>query len=207
MEQEIEFPQGIIPKVRGSAIALRGDDIDTDRIIPARYLKCVTFDHLGENVFADDRNELAGKHPFDKEENQGSSILIVNGNFGCGSSREHAPQALMRWGIRAIIGESFAEIFYGNCLSIGLPCVTSVESKIQQMQEIAEANNDQGWSLDIDREELIFKNQSWSINIEQVSKDMFREGTWDATSKLISQQEALFEKLNTLPYLNGFNID
>ena len=122
MDQAPLFPKGPILKVEGKCLYLKGNDIDTDRIIPARFLKCISFDDLGKSVFADDRLEQKGLHPFDQAHNQNSSILIVNKNFGCGSSREHAPQALMRWGIRAIIGQSFAEIFYGNCLSIGIPC-------------------------------------------------------------------------------------
>ena len=121
MTETSAFPQGQILRVSGRGLVLRGDDIDTDRIIPARFLKCVSFDALGEQAFADDRTELAGDHPFDQESHQGASILVVNDNFGCGSSREHAPQALMRWGIRAVIGVSFAEIFYGNCLARAFP--------------------------------------------------------------------------------------
>ena len=108
MTQTHDFPQGLITKIEGRALVLRGDDIDTDRIIPARFLKCVSFEALGAQAFADDRKELEGRHPFDLPAHQGASILVVNDNFGCGSSREHAPQALMRWGIRALIGVSFA---------------------------------------------------------------------------------------------------
>ncbi len=140
MKNQPPFPQGSIEKIHGKCLVLRGDDIDTDRIIPARFLKCISFDDLGESVFADDRLEQKGLHPFDQAQNQNSSILIVNKNFGCGSSREHAPQALMRWGIRAIIGQSFAEIFYGNCLSIGIPCAIIAESSINSIRKQIEYN-------------------------------------------------------------------
>jgi len=128
-------PIGKITQINGQCISLHGNDIDTDRIIPARFLKCVNFDSLGEAVFVDDRETLKGSHPFDLEKNKNASIFIVNSNFGCGSSREHAPQALLRWGIKAIIGESFAEIFYSNCIAIGIPCFTLPKKLIQNIQK------------------------------------------------------------------------
>jgi len=138
MESEFTPPIGRISNINGQCIALIGNDIDTDRIIPARFLKCVNFDSLGESAFDDDRKTLKGRHPFDIEKNKNASILIVNSNFGCGSSREHAPQALMRWGIKAIIGESFADIFYSNCIAIGIPCFTLSKKSIKEIQNYSD---------------------------------------------------------------------
>ena len=143
------FPFGPIGSVAGRAVVVSGDDIDTDRIIPARFLKCVTFDGLGAQAFADDRSERKGHHPFDLPHFQGASILVVNRNFGCGSSREHAPQALMRWGIRAVVGESFAEIFYGNCLALGIPCFTADHGQVLALQAAVEADPSLQLRLDL----------------------------------------------------------
>ncbi|MEO1378643.1 MAG: isopropylmalate isomerase, partial [Cyanobacteria bacterium J06635_10] len=123
-----------VTQISGKAIAVQGNEIDTDRIIPARFLRCVTFNGLGEHAFEDDRAQTNGQHPFDHAEHQGASILVVNNNFACGSSREHAPQALAKWGIKAIVGQSFAEIFFGNCVAIGVPCVIAAPEAIKQLQ-------------------------------------------------------------------------
>ena len=198
------FPQGSIAQVCGSALALVGDDIDTDRIIPARFLKCVSFEALGAQVFEDDRLEVAGSHPFDLEAYQGASILVVNGNFGCGSSREHAPQALMRWGIRAVIGQSFAEIFYGNCLALGIPCATSDAANIVSLQGAIKEDPSQRWVLDVKTQQVTSSSRSWDLQIESGPREMLLTGRWDATSLLVAQEVGLKQKMADLPYLNDF---
>ena len=200
MKNKFQSPIGKISQIIGKPIVLIGDDIDTDRIIPARFLKCVSFENLGESVFKDDRENLRGKHPFDLKSNLGSSILIVNSNFGCGSSREHAPQALMRWGIRAIIGESFAEIFYSNCIAIGIPCFTLSKELIKKIQKKINQNNS---LLEIDINKSILKTKSLSLNLEikDSSKKMFLTGEWDATSALLENIELIETKIDNLPYV------
>jgi len=199
------FPQGEIRQISGSAFTLRGDDIDTDRIIPARFLKCVSFEALGDQVFADDRSELGGSHPFDQSAHAGASILVVNGNFGCGSSREHAPQALMRWGIRALVGISFAEIFHGNCLALGIPCATATPEQVLALQAAVEADPGRRWTLDLEgntcREP---QSGSWSISLDPGAREMLLSGRWDATSQLVARDAELRATMATLPYLNGF---
>ena len=199
MNSQFSAPSGKFSIVTGKPLALFGDDFDTDRIIPARFLKCVSFDHLGQAVFADDRKTLNGKHPFDLEKNQGASILVVNSNFGCGSSREHAPQALLRWGIRAIIGESFAEIFYGNCIAIGIPCFTLSKELIKNIQNEPNLDN---YLFNINVKESTLKYGSVNLNLEikNSSKQMFLSGEWDATSTLLANINYIEKKFDELPY-------
>ena len=200
MKSEFTPPIGAISQINGKCISLIGNDIDTDRIIPDRFLKSINFDSLGESVFEDDRETLKGRHPFDLEENKNSSILIVNSNFGCGSSREHAPQALMRWGIKAIIGESFAEIFYSNCVAIGIPCFTLPKKSIQDIQNY---NDNKFLYLEIDLKNSLAKSKDFIFNLEikESSRKMFLSGEWDATSTLLENENLIEDKLKDLPYL------
>ena len=200
MKPEFNPPTGKISQINGECISLIGNDIDTDRIIPARFLKCINFYSLGESVFKDDRETLKGKHPFDLEENKNASILIVNSNFGCGSSREHAPQALMRWGIKAIIGESFADIFYSNCIAIGIPCFTLSKKSIQDIQKY---NDNRCLFLEIDLKNSLAKSKDLDFNlkIKESSRKMFLSGEWDATSTLLENESLIENKFNNLPYI------
>jgi 3-isopropylmalate/(R)-2-methylmalate dehydratase small subunit len=198
------FPNGAVQNVSGTALIIQGEDIDTDRIIPARFLKCVSFDALGDQVFADDRLELAGEHPFDQERFKGASILIVNGNFGCGSSREHAPQALMRWGIRAVVGVSFAEIFFGNCLALGIPCATASPDQILAIQSLVNDDATRHWTLDLEGMALASDQDRWDVSIDPGPRDMLLSGRWDATSQLLDNSSKVEDLMNRLPYLNNF---
>jgi 3-isopropylmalate/(R)-2-methylmalate dehydratase small subunit len=204
-----DFPSGPIRNHRGRGVAVVGADIDTDRIIPARFLKCVTFDDLGGGAFADDRSERGGEHPFDRQEHQEASVLVVNSNFGCGSSREHAPQALMRWGIRALIGESFAEIFFGNCLALGIPCLSAEPDTVRALQEAISA--DPGAELLLDLEALEVELESefvganrWRVHLDPGPHQMLVSGQWDATAQLLAHDGELAATAARLPYLSQF---
>ena len=200
MKSEFIPPVGKILQISGKCISLVGNDIDTDRIIPARFLKCINFDALGKSVFEDDRKTLKGRHPLDLEENKNASILIVNSNFGCGSSREHAPQALMRWGIKAIIGESFAEIFYSNCIAIGIPCFTLPKKSIQDIQKYIE---NKSLFLEIDLKKCLAKSKdlNFILEIKESSRNMFLSGEWDATATLLENETLVERKFKELPYI------
>ncbi|MEM9120931.1 MAG: 3-isopropylmalate dehydratase small subunit [Cyanobacteria bacterium P01_F01_bin.56] len=191
-----------VKTVSGRGLPLTGDDIDTDRIIPARFLKCVTFDGLGEQVFADDRTQLAGQHAFDQPQYQEAEILVVNRNFGCGSSREHAPQAIARWGIKALIGQSFAEIFFGNCVAMGVPCVTVTAEVAEQLQaEIAEQPQ-MPLAIDLETMTVTMGDFNAPITLADGPRQMFTTGTWDATGQLVSQEAAIKVTATKLPYVD-----
>ena len=200
------LPAGPITQVTGRALVLRGDDIDTDRIIPARFLKCVTFEGLGQQVFADDRIELQGAHPFDRPDHQGARLLLVNRNFGCGSSREHAPQALMRWGIRAVVGESFAEIFYGNCLALGIPCLTASHELMLAIQAAAAADPAAEFELEVASARLRSSQPetSWELELPAGPRQMLSTGQWDGTGQLVANGAALAATAARLPYMTNF---
>jgi 3-isopropylmalate/(R)-2-methylmalate dehydratase small subunit len=187
--------------IAGRGIRLVGNDIDTDRIIPARFLKCVTFDGLGAQVFADDRSQLQGEHPFDLPQYQGATVLVVNRNFGCGSSREHAPQALSKWGIRAIVGESFAEIFFGNCVALGIPCVIADSSVTKQLQDLVSENPQLEITVDLDAMQVRCGEFSAPVSMNEGPRNMFVSGTWDACGQLVAQENEIRATAATLPYV------
>ncbi|MBM0741555.1 3-isopropylmalate dehydratase small subunit [Phormidium sp. CLA17] len=187
--------------VAGRAVPLIGNDIDTDRIIPARFLRCVTFDGLGQHVFEDDRIQLNGQHPFDLPQYQEAKVLVVNGNFGCGSSREHAPQAIAKWGIKAIIGESFAEIFLGNCLAMGIPCVTAAADVVRTLQDTIVANPLANITLDLETCQVVCGDFSAPVMMNEGTRSMLVSGTWDACGQLVAQAAQVQAIAAKLPYM------
>ena len=193
-----------VTRVDGRGAVLRGDDIDTDRIIPARYLSCVTFDGLGEHAFEDDRKQAKGNHPLDDERYAGARILVVGSNFGCGSSREHAPQALMRWGFGAFVGESFAEIFFGNCVALGLPAVTMDPAELERLMDAVELDPQQELALDLAAGTLTSRAGTQKVAMPDGAKRQLLEGNWDATAVLLEAQDAIQTTAATLPYVGGF---
>jgi len=194
------------PRVRvaGRGCVLRGDDIDTDRIIPARFLRCVTFDGLGEHAFEDDRQQAKGDHPLDDERFDGARVLLVGRNFGCGSSREHAPQALWRRGFEAFVGESFAEIFFGNCVALGLPCVTLSRSMLQEVMDSVELDPSQELVVDLEARTLSYRGGARPVEIPDGARGQLVEGSWNATAVLLEAGSAIDERARELPYVSGF---
>jgi len=198
-----------ITRVSGRAIPLRGNDIDTDRIIPARFMKAITFDGLGQYAFYDVRFDAAGaekQHVMNDPRFQakGPRIAIVNKNFGCGSSREHAPQAMLRWGVKAIVGESFADIFFGNCVALGLPCVTASESDVAALLAAVEEDPTHDLVLDIDAQTANYRGKVYKVSLPAGTRTQLLEGTWDATRILLQAAEQVRETAKRLPYTSGF---
>lgn len=192
-----------IEQVTGTGIPLVLDDIDTDRIIPARYLRCVTFDGLGEHAFEDDRAQDSN-HPFDDPRYQGASVLVTGRNFGCGSSREHAPQSLIRWGIQAIVGESFAEIFFGNCVSLGVPAVCARRADLVRLARAVEADPKLEVTIDLPAGEVRFGEASFACEIPESAKTALTTGAWDSLGQLLSAESSIRETAGRLPYMTNF---
>ncbi len=188
--------------ITGCGIPLRGNDIDTDRIIPARFLRCVSFNGLGDQVFKDDREQQQGSHPFDLPQYHEARILVVNANFGCGSSREHAPQSLMRWGIQALVGESFAEIFFGNCLALGIPCVVADVELINRLQTAIEQDPQLTLTLDLATTQLTWGDQIDPVGLAEGPRQMLVTGTWDACGQLLANTEGIRQTATQLPYMS-----
>ena len=192
----------------GRAIPLSGNDIDTDRIIPARYLKAITFDGLGEAAFIDERaaEQAAGRtHPLDDERWAGGSILLVRRNFGCGSSREHAPQALQRFGIRALVGESFAEIFSGNCTVLGIPAVRAAAADLERLQALVEQDPSTEVTVDLEAQTVTAGALQCPATLPEGARHALVRGTWDSTTLLLAGRDRIAATAGQLPYLGAFN--
>ena len=198
-----------ISHVEGTAMVVPGNDIDTDQIIPARFMKVVTFDGLGEYAFYDLRFTPEGEtkpHPFNEERFTGASVLVVNRNFGCGSSREHAPQALMRAGIKAVVGESFAEIFAGNCTARGVPAITLPHETVQEIMQVVENDPSIYMTIDLPSSVLTVGDTAYTFDMPAAYRSALIAGNWDSTSVLLSHLDMIDERASRIPYINGFAV-
>ncbi|CAM2928617.1 3-isopropylmalate dehydratase small subunit [Halobacterium salinarum] len=209
-------PADTVRRVTGTGVPVRGNDVDTDEIIPARFLKVVTFDGLGQFAFFDERFDSATPeesrdggavgadepldHPFNEERFQGASVLAVNANFGCGSSREHAPQALMRWGIDAVVGESFAEIFAGNCLALGIPTVTASQEDIEALQDYVDEHPDAEIEVDVAAEEVRYGETTIEASVDDAQRRALVDGVWDTTALMAANADSVEATAASLPY-------
>jgi len=192
-----------IISVSGRGLPLHGDDLDTDRIMPARYLRAVTFDGLEDHVFEDDRAADLG-HAFNDARYAGASVLVVNRNFGCGSSREHAPQGLARYGITAIVGESFSEIFLGNSAVLGLPCLVADEDKVEQLQALLEGAPETVIEINVQDGTVSAGNHQFKATLPTALRDAFISGQWNPTAMLLDRFEEVRNVAGRLPYVSGF---
>ena len=193
-----------IVKVSGTAVHVPGSDIDTDRIIPARFMKCVTFDGLGEYLFYDVRKHADGsdkEHPLNDARFKGASILLAGVNFGCGSSREHAPQAIYRYGFRAVIAESFAEIFFGNCTTLGIPCAVATAGDLADLRAAVEADPTVTVTIDVDACRVHCGERSFPVHIPDTAREALISGHWDAIADLIEGIPSVEATASRLPYM------
>jgi len=195
-----------ISQVSGRGVPVPGDDIDTDRIIPARFMKCVTFDGLGEFVFYDVRKHEDGterQHPLNEARYQGASILISGNNFGCGSSREHAPQAIYRAGFRAVIAEGFAEIFFGNSTQLGIPCVSASSGDIDTLRAAVEGDPQLQITIDLEAKQIRFGGKAIPCEIREGARNALLNGKWDPIQDLLDGAAAVDTVAAGLAYMAG----
>ncbi|MFC4359942.1 3-isopropylmalate dehydratase small subunit [Halobium salinum] len=199
-------PAETVTHVSGTGIPIRGNDIDTDQIIPARFMKVVTFDGLGQFSFFDQRftdDDEEKEHPMNEDRFRDASVMVVNANFGCGSSREHAPQALMRWGVDAIVGESFAEIFAGNCLALGVPTVTADHETVSEIQAWVDAHPQETIDVDVEGETVTYGDTTVDVTVDDAQRKALVEGVWDTTALMGANGNAVRETADSLPYVTG----
>ena len=193
-----------ITAVSGTGVPIPGDDVDTDQILPARFMKEITFDNMADYLFYDARRDDDGEmndHPLNRFE--GASIAVVNSNFGCGSSREHAPQAMMRWGVDGVVGESYAEIFRDNCKSIGIPAVTTDHETVTRLQEWIEDNPDGDIEIDVENETVTYGGETIDVEITDAMQEALVEGIWDTTTLMYSNMSKVEETAESLPYVGS----
>ncbi|MEW6271655.1 MAG: 3-isopropylmalate dehydratase small subunit [Thermodesulfobacteriota bacterium] len=198
-----------VPRVAGRPIPIAGNDIDTDRIIPARFMTAITFDGLGELAFRDARFAADGReleHPMNdpRYRAKGPRVAVVNKNFGCGSSREHAPQALYRWGVKALVGESFADIFFGNCVAMGIPCVTASDADVARLMRAVEEDPAHDLVVDVEAKTAIYRGVVYPVSLPEGARTQLLRGTWDATRILVDALPQVKETAARLPYVRGF---
>jgi len=181
-----------ITRIAGRGVYVAGNDIDTDRIIPARFLKCVTFDELGPALFYDERFEGNGAskhHILDAEVHRGAEVLISDANFGCGSSREHAPQAIQKFGFKAVIAGSYAEIFHGNCTMLGIPCVVMADDERARLAALVSENPDADIMVDLESMQVTCANVKFPITMKESTREAFLDATYDPLDTLLSGKQ------------------
>jgi len=193
-----------ITDVSGTGVPIPGDDVDTDQILPARFMKEVTFDNMADYLFYDVRRDEDGEfndHPLNRFD--GASIAVVNSNFGCGSSREHAPQAMMRWGVDGVVGESYAEIFRDNCKSLGIPAATADHETVTELQSWIEDNPDGDIHIDVESETVTYGDRTIDVEIDDAMQEALTEGIWDTTALMYSNMSKVESTVDGLPYVES----